>query len=342
MNDWWEYYNFAEAPFLSTEPLTDGSDMPLFFGRTKEIKLVHAYLQGGAKKTVLLTGTPGVGKTTFICRLLHSDEGFIRFNLSREIERIRNFGVTDIINEYIGILSEKNHRIYLFLDETDFFNGKDIDGLITFFKQFKENLSQNSALVVAYRDIDGKLSDQYNNAESLVRSTFTNFHELKPLTEINSTNLQMMVRERFKRGKPRKEFNFPLANNACHTIVGLSGGNFRILLQYLEEVLIQGSINDEKIPLSDDFVKESIFKKFDEANIDTKDEFEVLNFLKKSPSHLSDPKFKKLHPKSTLHDILQGLEKRYFVKRDTKKRGVKQIYSITPKAEIALEYTPRK
>jgi hypothetical protein len=342
MKGWWEHYNFDEEPFLSTEPITEGSDMPLFFGRSKEIKLVDAYLRGKTKKTVLLTGAPGVGKTTFICRLLHSDDGFIRFNLSKEITRIENVGVTEIINEYIDILLEKNHRIYFFLDETDFFNSKDINGLVTLFKQFKENLPQNSALVAANRDIDGKFSDEYNNAESLVRLTFTNNHELKPLIESNSTNLQEIVEERFKRGKPRERFKFPLAKNACHTIVGLSGGNFRLLLQYLEEVLIQGSINNEKLPLSDEFVNESIFKKFDEANIDTTDEREILNFLRKSPSHLSDDKFQELQPKSTLHEILQGLEKKYFVKRDTKKRGVKQIYSITPKAEIALKYTPKK
>ncbi len=78
---------------------------------------------------------------------------------------------------------------------------------------------------------------------------------------------------------------------------------------------------------------------FDEASIHSDQEEGILYYLAEFPSHLSDKGFKKLMPRSTLHEMLMNLEDRSLIVRSTKRRGIKQIYSLTPKAEYLLKYS---
>ena len=82
MSNWWEYYNFKEEPYLSTEPLRENNELELFWGRKDQIKKINNYLTGRTVKTILLTGLPGVGKTSLLYKLFSNEKGFVYINLS--------------------------------------------------------------------------------------------------------------------------------------------------------------------------------------------------------------------------------------------------------------------
>lgn len=83
MSNLWEYYDFEAVPYLSTRPLSKSEDLDMFLGRVDELRVIKMYLDSGEKVCLLITGAPGIGKTTFICKAFQEEKGFIRVNLSR-------------------------------------------------------------------------------------------------------------------------------------------------------------------------------------------------------------------------------------------------------------------
>lgn len=111
---------------------------------------------------------------------------------------------------------------------------------------------------------------------------------------------------------------------------------FRILIQYLENVLKFGAINKKKVPLEISFVQKQIFTDFSEVVTLSEQQERVLSFLKNDPTHINDPKMLNLYKRTSLQNIVKELEQRLLVSRNTKKPGVPQIYSATLLGEIIL------
>ena len=82
MANWWEYYKLKKAPLLSPDPLTRTEDQTLFFGRESDQQIPSTITQGQSTVAMLMTGNPGVGKTTLIHKLFMNNTGFIWVNLS--------------------------------------------------------------------------------------------------------------------------------------------------------------------------------------------------------------------------------------------------------------------
>lgn len=80
---WWKYYNLSSEPYLSQEPLNTKVELDLFYGREEEVEYLRTLLEGRYKKTLLLTGNPGVGKTSLINKLLQNERAYIHVDLSK-------------------------------------------------------------------------------------------------------------------------------------------------------------------------------------------------------------------------------------------------------------------
>lgn len=404
MAEWWKHYKFKDEPYLSTEPLVLKEDMELFIGRENEIKKLSAWLQGRAKKAILVTGAPGSGKSSFVSRLLVENPGYVRVNLSqsnsifdadvdiadefirvvetfnislaekyrkrliavvtettgrqlqagvapmgirgsatsvfqRAYAPVRSIEISSVIRDSANAIVDSGNRIALFIDETDFFDDAHSEDIVKLVQRLKEKLPSSSILIVANRDLDDRFSMDFHNPQTLVRSTFKNVFELDEPFSPDSTNLESLIESRLQRGKPTKMYTFPFTERSSRAIVSLSGGNFKTLLMYLEYVMIEGAQRKLKLPLEEKFVRNEICSSFDDACIHSDNEKNVLCHLAKSPSHLSDPDFSKLLPRSTLHELLRDLERRALVRRNTRRLGVKQIYSVTEKAIYIMKKT---
>lgn len=102
---WWEYYNLSSEPYLSQEPLNTDEELDLFYGREKEVERIKMLLEGRYKKTLLLTGNPGVGKTSLINKLLQNEKAYIHVELSKarqieDAEVVIAASCIDLYNEY--------------------------------------------------------------------------------------------------------------------------------------------------------------------------------------------------------------------------------------------------
>lgn len=90
---WWKYYNLSSEPYLSQDPLNTEEELDLFYGREKEVEKLKILLEGRYKKTLLLTGNPGVGKTSLINKLLQGEQTYIHVDLSKA----RWFGDAEVV-----------------------------------------------------------------------------------------------------------------------------------------------------------------------------------------------------------------------------------------------------
>ncbi|MCD4716700.1 MAG: ATP-binding protein [Desulfobacterales bacterium] len=402
MANWWEYYNLQAEPRLSPDPLTRREDQSLFIGRDSEQQAIKAITQGNSTVAVLITGNPGVGKTTLVHHLFMEVGGFIYVDLSNaqrfidvdvEIAEacilavkkhsarkatdlrdrllsttsqstgrnlkagiapggiggemtslyqetmapVRNIEVREIIRETLEYLGSKKQHIVLFLDESDFFDGETTGPLTHLCKRVKGMLPSGSVLLLANRDLQHQFSDAYRKTGSLVRSTFRHYHPLDSLWEEGKGNIPEFLGLRLKRGKVVRGYQFPLSQKSCHIIDVLSMGNFKLLLQYAETSLIYGSLKEAKIPLTAPFVKKLLFEHFPETSQMDEDELKVIKHLENTPTHVNDSKFKGIvGSRTNLQHVLARLEDRRLVKRDIRRKGVKQVFSVTQKGIMIL------
>jgi|GEM_PF-6090015 hypothetical protein len=403
MTNWWEYYKLQKEPLLSPDPLTRKEDQALFFGREYDQQILSTITQGQSTGAVLITGNPGVGKTTLIHKLFMDNGGFIWVNLSnvqrffdadieiaesciftvknfsksfaaelrkrllsttsrttgRNIQAgiapggigghitsvfqesmapIRNIEVRDVIRESLEYLKSKKQRIYLFLDESDFFNGEYADQLPHLCKRIKNLLPNGSVLILANRDIKARFRDAFHRSHSLVRSTFRHCHSLDSLWVEGKGDIPAFLELRMGRGKPLHDYRFPFSHNACKVIDILSMGNFKLLLQYIEMSLMHGSLQKERLPLTAPFVKKLICDHFRESTIRDEDEETVLKYLAQNPTHVNDKNFTNIvGSRTNLQDVLLRLEDRRLVKRSTRRTGIKQVFSVTQKGLLLLK-----
>ena len=402
MANWWEHYKLRGEPRLSPDPLTRKEDQSLFIGRDSDQQIIKATTQGNSTIAVLITGNPGVGKTTLIHQLFMYSGGFIWVDLSNarrfvdvdvEIAEacilavrkqtaskatalrkrllstttqstgrnlkagiapggiggevsslyqetmapVRNIEVREIIRESLEYLRSKKQRIFLFLDESDFFDGETTKQLTHLCKRVKGLLPAGSVLLLANRDLQHQFSDAYRKTGSLVRSTFRHYYELDSLWEEGKGDLPEFLEVRLKWGKPIHGYRFPLSQNACHIIDVFSMGNFKLLLQYAETSLIHGSLQEAKIPIAAPFVKKLLFERFPETSEMDDDELKVLKHLENTPAHVSDSRFKGIvGSRTNLQHVLARLEDRRLVKRNVRRTGVKQVFSVTQKGMMLL------
>ncbi|MBW1860247.1 MAG: hypothetical protein JRI70_09310 [Deltaproteobacteria bacterium] len=250
---------------------------------------------------------------------------------------IRSIAVRDIIRESTDFLRSKGQRIYLFVDEADFFDDEYADQLTHLCQRIKQLIPDNSVMMLANRDLRGRLGEEYQSSRSLLRSTFRHHHRLDSLWEEGKADVPMFLETRMKRGQPMRDYKFPFSQNACRILDILSAGNFKLLLQYVETCLIHGSIREERRPLNASFVRRMIADTFDDVTVRNEDERTVLEHLLRNPTHVSDKSFTNIvGSRTNLQDILLELEDRRLVNRSSKKSGVKQIYSVTQKGRMLL------
>jgi len=85
--NWWSYYKLRNEPHLYPDALISQCDLELFYGREKDIETVTVLTQGSSKTTLLLTGNPGVGKTSLVHKLFGNEKDCYQI-LARQQEEI--------------------------------------------------------------------------------------------------------------------------------------------------------------------------------------------------------------------------------------------------------------
>lgn len=108
-NKWWEYYGLKDEPNLSIEPLTNVDELNLFYGREDEITALELKLNGRYKKTLLLTGDSGVGKSSLINKLFNTKKGYVHVNLSNT-RKVNDFESV-ITKAFIDTIEKINPKI---------------------------------------------------------------------------------------------------------------------------------------------------------------------------------------------------------------------------------------
>ena len=192
---------------------------------------------------------------------------------------------------------------------------------------------------MANRDINNSLSYAFSDTKSLVRAVFKKHIYLNPVWKVGEESIEKLLELRFKKGKPKKGFSFPLSSSASNVLDLLSDGNYKLLLQYLEHVLIEGSAEKIKIPLHKDSVKTKLFEEYPETTIEDEQIISLLKYLNKKPTHASDPKLQKYTKikKTAIFKKLKEMELNKLIYKEKVKSGVAQPYKLTEKGLLYIE-----
>ncbi|MCX7049329.1 MAG: AAA family ATPase [Candidatus Sumerlaeota bacterium] len=269
-------------------------------------------------------------------RVLHaSPEGVGASSVNQTTETLDwDLAIEAIIRETLSRLSSKYKRVVLALDESDFLGDSDATELCRLCQRVKDMLPEPGILILANRDVNGVFWKDFSETRSLVRATFDNLHRLSSLWKPGEGNVKEFLVPRFKRGKLPSASRFPLSDRLCYWLDILSHGNIREVLRYTKHVLMRGA-GRESIPLSDKFAIQCLLQDFPELGVEDEEDRNILAFLARTPSSMSDKKFIKIAgSRSTLQRRLENLEKKMFVERDSRVQGKRQIYRITKKTEI--------
>ncbi len=254
----------------------------------------------------------------------------------------RNYETEDIIYESCKRMSKRNERVILVIDEPDFLEPEMPANMANLCQRMKELIPTPGLLILAHRDSKDNFSKGFDDLKSIIRSTFDHHEYLKPLWELGRGNLKDILNPRFHRGKPLKSYVYPFTDKASFLIDVLSSANYREMLRYAKYVLQEGMIVEQEVPLSEKFILNILMKKFSELRIEA-DDLKILKYLLKKTASVSDKQFINISKsRTTLQRRLEPLENRWLVERHTLPRTRKQVFGLTEKGKVLVNFKSDK
>lgn len=339
------YYSLPKEPNFSIAPLDTSEAIERYFhGREAELQKIHSLQIGAGDYAMLLVGPDGSGKTSLLRKFLLQCQDYIYLagDDIDDFDQVQTARVETMFKGEKGsaILSDLPpappviRQLVLVLDGQDFLKNFTIDSLAKSCFDLRRKFTVPTILVYSCRDPLTELRDAFLDRRSKISRMFDELTELKPFGIEDSNAVNAILRKRLHL---KKDTQLPFNSGALTLLDQFASGNIRELLRFTRTLMTNGFDDREPIPLTETFCTDFLVEQ-SINEIESDAERTIIKELEEKALTATDlARSKRFGSDRTVRRVLERLEERRFVVRETHKPGVKQPFLLTEKARLFLQ-----